>query len=301
MPGTNSSQTPGRAERPHRGAGAGPVVEVAGDPDTAGVRRPHRERRSADRSAGRVVGPDVGAEDVPEVLVPALADQVQVDVAEGGQPAVGVVDLVDRAGAVVDPHPVVADRTVDDGREDAAVGVHERDLVAVLQQRDALRVVPQGADHRGAVALRVCTENAVRVVGVAADQLLVVVRAGPGWRGGRPVPARRQPRRRVVPDRPRAPRRARPAPTGSRRRPVPSPGSWPERAWRRASPVHRPPRALGAAAAFGLAAARVRAGFAGAPSAAAAAGLRDLAGFFGSSAPEDGSDGVVVVTRYLRC
>ena len=142
-------------------------------------------------AAGRVVGADVRAEHVPEVLVPALADQVQVDLAERGQPAVRVVDLVDRAGAVVDPDPVVADRAVDDGGEHPAVGVLERDLLAVLQQRHALRVVPQGADHGGAVALRVRAENAVRVVGVAADQLLVVVVARPGWRARRGPPRRR--------------------------------------------------------------------------------------------------------------
>ena len=153
-----------------------PVVEVAGDAHAAGVGRPDRERRTADPAAGGVVGPDVRAEHVPQVLVPALADQVQVDLAQGGQPAVRVVDLVDRAGSVVDPDPVVADRR----RRSTAVntppwvcsnGISLPSCSSVT----FLRVVPQRAHDVRPSPLRVEPENAVRVVGVAADHLLVVV------------------------------------------------------------------------------------------------------------------------------
>ena len=86
-------------ERAHRQPATGPVVEVAGDPDAARVGRPHRERGAGDRAARGVVGAHVRAEHVPEVLVPALADQVQVDLAERGQPAVRVVDCTKEPAA----------------------------------------------------------------------------------------------------------------------------------------------------------------------------------------------------------
>jgi hypothetical protein len=40
---------------------------------------------------------DVRAEDRPQLLVPALADEVQVDLAERGQEPVGLVDDVSPA------------------------------------------------------------------------------------------------------------------------------------------------------------------------------------------------------------
>ncbi len=116
--------------------------------------------------------------------MPALTDQVQVDLAEGGQPAVGVVDLVDRAGPVIHPDPVIAHRAVEHGGEHPAVGVRERGLLAAHQQRDVLGVVAQGAHHRPAVAGGVGAQDAVRVVGVAADQLLVLIGARAGRRRG---------------------------------------------------------------------------------------------------------------------
>jgi hypothetical protein len=124
-------------------------------------------------------------EHLPEVLVSALADQVQVDVPQRRQPTVGIVDLVDRARAIVHPHPVVGHRAVDHRRKHTAVGVFERCLLAVLQQGDVLRVVPQRADHGAAVTQGMSPEDAVRVVRVAADQLLVVVVARAGRRGRR--------------------------------------------------------------------------------------------------------------------
>ena len=60
-----------------------PEVEVADDPDAARVRRPDGERGAGFRRPR--------AERAPQLLVPALADQVQVDLAERGEVPVGVV------------------------------------------------------------------------------------------------------------------------------------------------------------------------------------------------------------------
>ncbi len=189
-PGHEQLPDAGRTQRAHRRACAGPVIEVTGDADAPGAGRPHRERGAGNGAAGGVIGADVRTEHIPQVLVPALADQIQVHLAERRQPPVRVVDLVHGARAVVDAHPVVTHRPVDHSGEDAAVGALERDLLALLQQGDVLRVMAQGPHDGGAVALRVCAENAVRVVRVAADQLLEVVVAGslcglrPGRRSG---------------------------------------------------------------------------------------------------------------------
>jgi hypothetical protein len=55
-----------------------PVVEVADDPDPAGVRGPHGER-NAGHLAGRA---NVCAENVPKPLVAALTDQMEIDLTE---------------------------------------------------------------------------------------------------------------------------------------------------------------------------------------------------------------------------
>jgi hypothetical protein len=70
------------AARPHSRSGAVPAVEVADDPNLAGVGRPHRERR-----AGRGIGAgvdEVAAERLPQLFVASLTEQVQVDLAERG-------------------------------------------------------------------------------------------------------------------------------------------------------------------------------------------------------------------------
>ena len=71
--------------------GAVPVVEVADHPYTASAGRPHGERGSGHRSVQAVVHMGVGAEHLPQLLVAALADQMQVDLAQGRQEAVGVL------------------------------------------------------------------------------------------------------------------------------------------------------------------------------------------------------------------
>ena len=86
-PGTKSSHTPDAAERAHRVRAAVPVVEVAGDADTVGVRRPDGEGRAG----GLADLADVRAEHAPQFLVPALADQVQVELAQRRQVTVRIV------------------------------------------------------------------------------------------------------------------------------------------------------------------------------------------------------------------
>ncbi len=79
----------GRAERAHRELRSVPVGEVGGDPHAPRVRRPHREP-----GAGHsLVAHGVRAERPPQLLVPALTDQVQIELAECGQEAVRVVRL----------------------------------------------------------------------------------------------------------------------------------------------------------------------------------------------------------------
>ena len=65
-----------------------PGVEVADDADRARRRRPHRERGAGDA----VELAHVRAEPLVELLVAALADQVQVELAERRQERVRVVD-----------------------------------------------------------------------------------------------------------------------------------------------------------------------------------------------------------------
>ena len=80
-PGHEQLPDPGPAERAHRVRPPVPEVEVADEPDPARVRRP-------DGEGGAGLGRP-RAERAPELLVPALADQVQVDLAERGKVPVG--------------------------------------------------------------------------------------------------------------------------------------------------------------------------------------------------------------------
>ena len=100
--------------------------------------------------AGGVVGADVRTQDLPEVLVATLADQVQVDVAERRQPAVGVVDGPAVATGVGDLDAVVDGGSVEGDLEHPTV-VDASHLVAgaVHDQDGGLGVRAQGA-HDGA-------------------------------------------------------------------------------------------------------------------------------------------------------
>ena len=84
---------PRAAELAHRVLPAVPGVEVGLEPHRAGRGRPDREGGAADRARRpALVVVHARAEHRPQLLVAALVDQVQVDLAEGGQEAVGVVD-----------------------------------------------------------------------------------------------------------------------------------------------------------------------------------------------------------------
>jgi len=77
----------GRAQRPHRPAVVrAPAGEVADHLDAVGARRPDRE--------GHAGALGLRAQHRPELLVPALADQVQVELTQGGQMPVRVVELL---------------------------------------------------------------------------------------------------------------------------------------------------------------------------------------------------------------
>ena len=97
-PGQNNSH-PRRAERPHRGVGAVPAVELPDQADALGVRgptandTPRPRRRGGERTR-------MGAEDLPEPFVAALGEQVQVDLTEGGKEPVSIGDRVDDRAAV---------------------------------------------------------------------------------------------------------------------------------------------------------------------------------------------------------
>src|SRR5207244_13009068 len=107
-----------------------PGVAVADLPDAPGVGGPHRER-----GAGyRLVGPGVGAEVAPHELVAALADQVDVELAERRPEPVGVVD--GEGGA-----PALSGR----------IGVADLQLVAAGGEELADRLPDPAAEHAGGV------------------------------------------------------------------------------------------------------------------------------------------------------
>ena len=90
------------AHRAHRHQTAVPAIEVADDPHAPRVWRPDGEAH-----AGRaLVRADMRAEHVVQVLVGALADQVQVDLAEGRAEPIRVVELPGVAVGKAEPDPI---------------------------------------------------------------------------------------------------------------------------------------------------------------------------------------------------
>ena len=136
-----------------------PAGEVADDPDTLRVRGPHGERHTA---VARL-----RAEDRPQSLVPSLADQVQIQLAEGGWVPVRVVEW-----AAVDLYQVVQHGPGYPRLEDA-LRVHPGGRVAgtVHQNRDVGGAPAQRADDRPA-GERVRAEDRVRIAGRAGDQVV---------------------------------------------------------------------------------------------------------------------------------
>ena len=143
-----------RAHAAHRVAGAVPPVELPDDAHGTGARRPHGERGSANGPGDAPVLAIAGAEALPEFFVAALGDEVQVELADGGCEAVGVVArplgvaVVLRADAVVGGTERCGARpdTVPDVFElhSAAVGEHSVDRVGERASR---------ADHGERTAL----------------------------------------------------------------------------------------------------------------------------------------------------
>ena len=127
---------PRGAELAHRVLSAVPAVEVALDPHAPGGRRPDGEGRADDGcGAEALVAVLVSAEDRPQLLVPALVDQVEVHLAEARQEPVGVV-AGDRAVAVVDLDAVVRDVGHRQGAgPDAGVLVVELDALRAVGSR----------------------------------------------------------------------------------------------------------------------------------------------------------------------
>ena len=171
----------GLAELAHRVLAAVPAVERALHPHAACGRRPDRERGAGDGAAeGRVVAVHPGAEDLPQVLVPSLVDQVQVDLAERRQEPVRVVQD-DRAGVVADLDPVVRDLlgVGDDAGPDALELVLEPGRGVAVRHHDAGGERLEHPDGHPAL-VRVRSEDGVRLAVLAADR---AARA----RGGRPA------------------------------------------------------------------------------------------------------------------
>jgi hypothetical protein len=111
----------------------------------------------------------VRAEHLPELLVPALADEVQVDLAEAREETVRVVVGV-RAAFVRHLEPVVGDlRHRQHAGEDAVPLPREFDPLAAEHHGDAVGPRSRHTDRHGAV-VRVGAEDRVRVVMVTGEQ-----------------------------------------------------------------------------------------------------------------------------------
>ena len=159
----------GAAQRPHRIRASVPEVEGAGHPHAPRVRRPHGEPGAGDA----LVGHRLGAERRPQLLVPALAEQVQVEVAQRGQETVRVLDVLDRP-VVRHEQPVRRDL-----RQRQQAG--EEPVPVVVQfgpqvpggDRDGPCVRPEGTEGDPA-GHRVGAEHAVRVVVGAGEQASAV-------------------------------------------------------------------------------------------------------------------------------
>ncbi len=181
-PGQEQLPHPGRAQRTHRGARAVPVREVAGDPHTARVRRPHGEPGPGHALVDHRLRP----ERPPQLLVSALADQMQVQFADGGPEAVRVVDL---DGVVLVPHlqPVLRDlRHGQHAGEEAVAVVVQLGPRPGRQHGDGAGVRAQ-RPHQHTARDRVRAQHVVRGVVVAGQQPAAVGGVEGGGRAG-PLP-----------------------------------------------------------------------------------------------------------------
>ena len=205
MPGHEQLPDAG-AERAHRRRRAVPAVPVAGHAHAAGVGSPDGERRALDGARGRGPAAEVRPERVPEPLVTALADEVQVDGPEHrGEPVRVVGDRLDGlAGGLVGApgrEAVARQRPGHTGGEHPG-RVHGGERVApgrravVDHDVDGVGAGAQGTHDHGARRLGV-TVRAEHRVGVAVRALHEQVdvelrgrggqRTGPGHRSLRPA------------------------------------------------------------------------------------------------------------------
>src|SRR3954447_16261210 len=162
-----------RAEAAHHGAAAVPAVEVGDQADGLRVRGPHRERGACHGADEARVLADVGTQDPPEVFVSALSDEVEVELAERGQIAIGLVDGMGLA-LIGDIEPVVRHLPLrPDCHPHAAALVGEGDAGLAGHERDGIGSVLQGADGY-AVVVRVSAEDRVGVVVPSGGELLEV-------------------------------------------------------------------------------------------------------------------------------
>ncbi len=154
----------------HRVGDAVPAVEVADHANRLGVRSPHREGGAGGRTEHTDVVAEMRAEDVPQAFVPALADEVQVEFAEGGQVTVGVVGDPARRRLVPCLEGVVLQAHGAHTLPDAVAEVCEFDVGAVGEDREDLGGKrPEGADDDERVGHtrrvdEVLAEHPVRVV-----------------------------------------------------------------------------------------------------------------------------------------
>ena len=179
---------PGLAQQAHRVPDRVPAVEVSDDVHGPGARRPHRERGAAHGAHRAVVLAHVRAEDRPELLVTTLADEVEVDLAQGRREAVRVVLLVLDAVVVGDVHAVVH-RAVQAGPDR---GPH---TVGLVRQVEALAVL-EADGHRAGHGTEHPQSQAARLE-VLAEQVvgLLVATGGEGLDGTRCVRRRGRGRR----------------------------------------------------------------------------------------------------------
>ncbi len=169
-----------RTERPHRERRAVPGAELPADTHPLGVRGPHREP-GAGHSA---VCHRLRAERLPQLLVPPLADEVQIEVAEGGQETVRVVDLVLVVLRVRHQQGVLRERVErQHAREEATPVGGERGARPLDHDAHGPRVGPQHPEDEPARHL-MRAEQRVRVVVGAREEAVAV--GGVQGSGGAP-------------------------------------------------------------------------------------------------------------------
>ena len=177
----------------HRRNAPGPVVEVADHGDTVGIRRPHGEGGAVHVAVGGRVRRHPRTEGVPQFLVAALAEQMDVDVAEARQEPVTVGHDEFRGApggiGVDDAVPVVHEVGHRHGDHPQVVGLAGHRMIdSADDRRHRDRVRAQGAQDRRAAGRVVGAEEGVWIgMGLRREPTQVVVgRVGVGqvWRIG---------------------------------------------------------------------------------------------------------------------